>query len=73
MRGCVNLVLFSSKQASKHAFLLILETTLLAGLQFRRDQVRDEGVWQERRQQGVRVWIPQVGPLLRQGRQGESE
>ena len=29
MRGCVNLVLFSSKQASKHAFLLILETTLM--------------------------------------------
>ena len=28
MRGCVNLVLFSSKQTSKHAFLLILETTL---------------------------------------------
>ena len=31
MRGCVNLVLFSSKQACKHAFLLILETTLLTG------------------------------------------
>ena len=32
MRGCVNLVLFSSKQASKHAFLLILETTLVLAL-----------------------------------------
>ena len=43
----------------------------IAGLQFRRDQVRDEGVWPQRRQQGVRVWLPQVGTVLRQGRQGE--